>query len=216
MKKISKSRKFLIMFLSLLLLLVIIFIICFLIQHRNNTDEDSSDSLIYSTNDEVSGKTFVTDDNREMILLDDGTFKYYEISNDYTGSYVEGTYEVYCAEEAKKQIISMSEYGITEDELNSILEYDLNNGISLDITGLSELYEEFNITNNNSALKYSVNLGDFYAIIIKAESVYYSDGEKEELNRSILFIGYYISDINTMKLTNCNVARNVLWVEKGR
>ena len=74
--------------------------------------------------DKVSGHSFVTDDKFESLLelKNDGSFKFYKSKSDLTDNYYEGTYELYCGDEAIEYIdTKLSQYALTRKEQEDLM-----------------------------------------------------------------------------------------------
>ncbi len=71
--------------------------------------------------DYVSGNSFIGSDGSELCLYADGTFANYEHTDDYDGDCLTGTYEVYYGQPAIDQVVQMTEYGFTADEMDGAL-----------------------------------------------------------------------------------------------
>lgn len=149
--------------------------------YKNNTKIESySSSAIKQsiTNDVVSGHSWEAPDESLLILDDDGTFKYYRDQDDFSDYYYEGTYEVYCGEDAVEYISEdLEEYGVTEKEQRDLFEG----------------YEEYDIDN-------------YYCMILTNEACY-MDGENV-LDETVVtpYFGFYIEDDDALDFANMNTA----------
>lgn len=82
--------------------------------------------------DVISGYTWEEVDGSLLELKSNNTFRYYRDKNDLSNNYYEGTYKVYCGEEAVKYISEdLSKYNLTEEEQRNIFTrsdiYSINN-----------------------------------------------------------------------------------------
>lgn len=78
---------------------------------------------INAVEDVISGHSWETTDGSLLVLDDDGSFKYYRDPDDRSDYYYEGTYKVYCGEDAVEYIAEdLEEYGVTEEEQREIFE----------------------------------------------------------------------------------------------
>ncbi|MCR5213174.1 MAG: hypothetical protein K6E10_02075 [Eubacterium sp.] len=151
---------------------------------------------------DISGKHFIQGDNSEIVFEGDGRFKYYEVAGDYNSSYYDGSYEVYTGKAAIDKTVSFEEYGLTEEELYETLGHNMNNDVSLDSDSIIQ----------SSGPVYHVCLDNFYAIVLQNEKIMMDTGEEIENDNQILYVGYYIPEIETFSLTNCFAANHVNWV----
>ena len=54
------------------------------------------------------------------------SYRYYRSEDDHENQYYEGVYEVYYGQTAVDKVVSMTEYGLTEEELNQVLSANMN------------------------------------------------------------------------------------------
>ena len=73
------------------------------------------------TRDEISGNTFLCGDGSQLCLQDSGDFRWYSSAEDHEKPYYEGVYEVYYGQAAMDKVASMTEYGLTMEELERVL-----------------------------------------------------------------------------------------------
>ena len=76
--------------------------------------------------DYITGNTFIGGDDSELCLKEDGSFDYYQVVEEHDGPRYVGTYEVYYGQDAIDKVVSMSEYGVTEEELEQTLSANMN------------------------------------------------------------------------------------------
>ena len=147
--------------------------------------ENQSESNATGINNEniVSGNSFVCSDDSEIQMKEDGSFIYYRTKGDYEGDYYTGSYEVYCGQEAVDKLVSMEEYGLTEEEM-----------------------ERYIIANQ----KGNYSDGEFYCIILHNETLY-MDGETKEMENDTVYAGYYMEEQNSIDLINSATASPTTW-----
>lgn len=157
------------------------------------------------TEDSVSGNTFLVDDSSQIELGQDSSFIWYQTADDSNSAYCSGTYEVYYGQAAFDKIVSMTEYGLTEEELEQTLSSNMNGYTP---GGSSPM--DFILEDTNSSEGYHVCRDTFYAIILHNEQLV--DGtQTEELDNSTLYIGYYLPELQMVDLLNANTANQTEW-----
>ncbi len=160
------------------------------------------------TEDMISGKKFKLSNGGEIHLNSDGSFKCLEEYGNIDSSYFEGSYEVYYGQAAFDKLVSMPEYGLTEEELESTLAANMN-GYSI---GGSSAADYFNDDETSSAEGYRICRDTFYAIIMQAEKLYEA-GETSVIDNTALYIGYYVPELYTFDLLNTNSYTYTQWTE---
>ncbi len=153
--------------------------------------------------DMISGNTFICEDESQLQFAADGSYIYYEAADDPTSAYVSGQYEVFYGQEAMDRVSSMTEYGLTAEELSSTLSFNMNGylpGDSSLMYFLSEPPEEV----------YHVCLDTFYAVILHNEQFVEGD-EITEIGKDSLYIGYYLHELDMADMVNANTANYTQW-----
>lgn len=169
---------------------------------NNDTDTDVENIIL--------GNRFICLDNSEIQMNEDGSFIYYKSKDDHDIAYYKGTYEAYCGQEAVDKIVSMEEYGVTEEEVERSINAG-KNGYRLNADSFMYMLEGLYGEEFSDAKTYQVDKDVFYCIILHNE-VLYEDGETEELNHDSVYIGYYIDEIKTVDLINVVRANPAMWV----
>lgn len=168
--------------------------------------EISSTMLVnIGTKDAVSGNSFTVKDGSELILSDENTFIYYQYENDHDGAYVKGSYEVYYGQAAFDKLSGMKEYGLTEEELESVLRSDMKGYVPGGAEG------GVSIKDGES---YQVCKDTFYLMILHNESGIDETGEYVELGHDMIYFGYYIPELGVFDTTS-GTARHVMWTIKA-
>lgn len=157
------------------------------------------------TEDTVSGNTFLVDDGSRMELGQDDSFIWYQAAEDPDSAYCTGTYEVYYGQAALDKVSSMTEYGLTAEELKQTIA-SAQNGYTPSGSSPTDFFGEDNETNEG----YHVCVDTFYAIILYNEQLI--DGaQTEALDSSTLYIGYYLPELELLDLLNANTANYTQW-----
>lgn len=177
-------------------------------------DQDKVDIRTVSTTttfqigdrDYVTGNAFTANDGSELCLRSDGTFANYHYADDYDGERLVGTYEVYYGQSAIDHVAGMTEYGLTADELNSVL-LSAQNGFVLS-SGRST-------ASGSSNGSFHICLDTFYALILYNEQYIDASNESSEVGTTSLFIGYYIPELQMLDMTNANAANHAQFTYKG-
>lgn len=151
--------------------------------------------------DYVTGNAFLGNDGSELCLQSDGTFANYHYADDYDGERLVGTYEVYYGQSAIDQVADMTEYGLTANELNNAL-LAAQNGYVLSSERSMSLLTEIDSSNDS----YHICLDTFYALILHNEQYITASNEASEVENTVLFIGYYIPELQMLDMTNANAA----------
>ncbi len=158
------------------------------------------------TEDMLSGRRFTTSNDTAMYLEDDGTFRYCESASDPDNAYYSGTYEVYRGQDAIDKLASMTDYGLTEEELETTLDANMN-GYSI---GGSKPYDYFD--ENSSDEGYHICKDTFYALVMDTDMLF-ENGEESSADASVLYFGYYVEELGIFDLLNANSVSYSQWTE---
>lgn len=169
------------------------------------------DDLVFEigSQDYISGNTFLCPDGSQLCLEDDGSYRYYQSADDHENQYYEGVYEVYYGQAAMDQAASMTEYGLTMEELEMVLSANMNGYVPGGSSPSDYLYSIGELEDDRT--RYSVCLDTFYAVILNNQRLVYSPEEIREGGNSTLYIGFYIPELGMADLTNCNAASHTQW-----
>ena len=160
--------------------------------------------------DYVTGNAFIANDGSELCLQSDSTFANYRYADGYDGERLVGTYEVYYGQSAIDHVAEMTEYGLTADELNTVL-LAAQNGYVLNSSRSMALLTE----SDSSDDSYHICLDTFYALILHNEQYIDASNESSEVETTTLFIGYYIPELQMLDMTNANAANYAQFTYKG-
>ena len=173
------------------------------------------------TKDFISDNTFVAEDNSELCFRSDNSFIYYQSADDHDGAYYDGTYEVYYGQPAIDKVCSMTEYGITEEELEQTIAanmngYTLKGDLSnyLDYLGDADDFEDSEEEKSDAG--YHVCKDTFYAVILHNGKLVDEDGEVTEMGNDTLYIGHYLPELKLADMVNANTANYIKWTLKGK
>ena len=161
------------------------------------------------TEDEISGNTFLCGDGSQLCLQDGGDFRWYQSAEDHEKPYYEGVYEVYYGQTAMDKVASMTEYGLTMEELERVLAANMNGYIPGGSRPSDYLYATGELEDNRE--RYQVCLDTFYAVILHNQRLVSSPEDVREGGNSVLYIGYYLPELGMADLTNCNAMSNTQW-----
>lgn len=169
------------------------------------------DSLTFEigTKDEITGNTFLCGDGSQLCLQGGGDFRWYQSAEDHEGQYYEGVYEVHRGQEAMDKVASMTEYGLTMEELERVLSASMNGYIPGESRPIDYLYAMGELEDNRE--RYSVCLDTFYAVILDNQRLVVSPEEVREGGNRTLYIGFYLPELEMADLTNCNAGSNTQW-----
>lgn len=172
---------------------------------------DLCGSLTFETGsqDDITGNTFLCGDGSQLCLKDDHSFRYYQSAEDHENQYYEGVYMVYRGQAAVDQIASMTEYGLTAEELEQILSANMNGYIPGGSTPADILYGTGELEDTRT--RYTVCLDTFYAVILDNQRLVHSPGDVVEGGNSTLYLGYYLPELEMADLTNANAASHTQW-----
>lgn len=161
------------------------------------------------TEDEISGNTFLCGDGSQLCLRSDSSYRYYQSAEDHENQYYEGIYEVYYGQAAVDKIVSMTEYGITVEELERALSANMNGYIPGGSSPADYLYGIGELEDNRE--RYQVCLDTFYAVILHNQRLVHSPEDVDEGGNSTLYMGFYLPELGLADLTNCNAASYTPW-----
>ena len=159
--------------------------------------------------DYISGNTFLCGDGSQICLQKDGSYRYYQSEDDHENQYYEGVYEVYYGQAAVDKVASMTEYGLTAEELDQVLSINMNGYVPGGSTPMDYLYYEGALEDTRE--RYTVCLDTFYAVILHNQRLVYSPENVREGGNSTLYVGFYVPELEMADLTNCNVLSNTQW-----
>lgn len=156
------------------------------------------------TEDMIGGNTFIIDDGSELQLQENGSFLWYQTAEDTKSPCCMGTYEVFYGQSAIDQVVSLTEYGLTKEELEQTLSSSMNGYVP---GGSSVLDHMYGVDEESTCF---VCLDTFYAVILHNEKLV--DGtETTEMGNDTLYIGYYLPEQNTADMLNANTANYTSW-----
>ena len=161
------------------------------------------------TEDEITGNTFLCGDGSQLCLQDSGDFRWYQSAEDHESPYYEGVYEVYRGQAAMDKAASMTEYGLTMEELERVLAANMNGYIRGGSKPSDLLYAMGELEDDRE--RYQVCLDTFYAVILHNQRLVRSAEDVEEGGNDTLYIGFYLPELNMADLTNCNAGSNTQW-----
>ena len=159
--------------------------------------------------DYISGNTFLCGDGSQLCLQDDGSYRYYQSAEDHEKQYYEGVYEVYYGQAAMDKVASMTEYGLTMEELERALSANMNGYIPGGSRPSDYFYAMGELEDNRE--RYQVCLDTFYAVILHNQRLVRSPEDVTEGGNSTLYIGFYLPELGMADLTNCNAASYTQW-----
>lgn len=166
-------------------------------------------SFNIGTEDMASGRNFTISQGSEIHLNDDGSFKYFETSGDSNSSYFDGNYEVYYGQAAFDKLISMKEYGLTEDELERTLSANMN-GYRVGGSRPMDYIEDSQNSSNEKC--YRICKDTFYVIIMNTKTLT-ENGGISYIDGTVLYMGYYIPEIEQFDLLSVNTYDYTQWSE---
>ena len=169
------------------------------------------DKLTFEIGDEdyISGNTFLCGDGSQLCLQADGGFRYYQSAEDHENQYYEGEYEVYYGQAAMDKAASMTEYGLTVEELERVLSVNMNGYIPGGSRPSDYFYATGELEDNRE--RYQVCLATFYAVILHNQRLVRSPEDVTEGGNSTLYIGFYLPELEMADLTNCNAMSYTQW-----
>ena len=161
------------------------------------------------TQDEITGNTFLCGDGSQLCLQEGGDFRWYQSAEDHEKPYYEGVYEVRRGQSAMDKVASMTEYGLTMEELERVLAANMNGYIPGGSKPSDLLYAMGELEDDRE--RYQVCLDTFYAVILHNQRLVTSPEEVREGGNSTLYIGFYLPELGMADLTNCNAGSNTQW-----
>ena len=161
------------------------------------------------TKDEITGNTFLCGDGSQLCLQDSGDFRWYQSAEDHEKPYYEGVYEVYYGQPAMDKVVSMTDYGLTMEELERVLAASMNGYIPGGSKPSDYFYSSGELEDNRT--RYDVCLDTFYAVILHNQRLVSSPEDVREGGNSTLYIGFYLPELKMADLTNCNAASHTQW-----
>ena len=152
---------------------------------------------------------FICGNGSQLCLQDGGDFRWYQSAEDHEKPYYEGVYEVYYGQAAMDKVASMTEYGLTMEELERVLAANMNGYIPGGSRPSDYLYATGELEDNRE--RYQVCLDTFYAVILHNQRLVSSPEDVQEGGNSVLYIGFYLPELEMADLTNCNAMSNTQW-----
>ncbi len=145
--------------------------------------------------DVTEGSSFFDENTNSLLdLTDSEHFVNYLDADNKDGMYAEGTYEVYRGEEAVEKAASMTEYGLTREELETTINDAYNGYVLYGST----------VKPSQATKTYFVCKDDFYAIVFNIEGFQDENGNKSDSNKQeVLYIGYYVEELDMLDMMNC-------------
>lgn len=180
------------------------------------TSEVMEDNIEVVNENIVIGNRFVVlNDDSEIQMDEDGSFIYYRTKEEYDGDYYKGTYEAYHGQEALDKVVSLEQYGITEEEIDRVIDSTIESGYRLgDVSGQNSMFymlENYTGEKYSNAETYDVDKDVFYCIILHND-ILYMDGKEEEIEYDTVYIGYYIEEEGMIDLLNIGTANSAVWI----
>ena len=180
------------------------------------TSEVMEDNIEVVNENIVIGNRFVVlNDDSEIQMDEDGSFIYYRTKEEYDGDYYKGTYEAYHGQEALDKVVSLEQYGITEEEIDRVIDSTIESGYRLgDVSGQNSMFymlENYTGEKYSNAETYDVDKDVFYCIILHND-ILYMDGNEEEIEHDTVYIGYYIEEEGMIDLLNIGTANSAVWI----
>ncbi len=163
------------------------------------------------TEDIVHGNTFTANDGSELCLSDDNTFLYYQSAGDHNGAYCTGTYESFYGQSAIDKLASMTEYGLTKEELEQTLASDMNGYTP----GGSSPADFLDSEKSDTDAGYHICTDTFYTVILHNEQMVKSSGETSAMGNDTVYLGYYIPELKLVDMLNANTANYAEWTLQG-
>lgn len=166
----------------------------------------STAAIDIGTEDMASGRTFAIENDSEITLAQDGGFIWYQTIDNPESAYCSGTYEVYYGQAAIDKVASMTEYGLTKEELEQTLR-SAQNGYK---PGSSALDYFAGNDGGSEDSGYHICLDTFYAIVLHNTQLVEAE-QTQPLDSSTLYIGYYLPEIEGFDLLNTNTVNHTMW-----
>ena len=187
--------------------------------HKNDTlpvdlrEITSTATFNIGTKDYVSGNTFIAADDSELCLSSDNSFIYYQSASDHEGAYCTGTYDVYYGQEAFDKLVSLEEYGLTEEELEETLASNMA-GYKPGESSPADFFQDEDDYNEEDY--YHVCKDTFYVVILHNEELVEPENQVSEMGYDTLYLGYYLPELEKLDLTNANTANPAEWTLQGK
>ena len=162
----------------------------------------------------ITGNTFLCGDGSQLCLESGGGFRWFQSADDDEIQYYEGFYEVFYGQAAMDKVASMTEYGLTMEELERVLSANMNGYIPGGSKPSDYFYATGELEDNRE--RHQVCLDTFYAVILHNQRLVRSPEDVTEGGNSTLYIGFYLPELNMADLTNCNAASYTQWTLQGR
>lgn len=166
-----------------------------------------------ATEDCISGNTFTVGDGSELCLKDNGEFIYYQSETDHDKAYRTGKYEVYRGQAAIDKVDSMRDYGLTKEEQEQFLSNYMN-GYRLGGSTPADFIDPENYYNSDNL--YHICQDSYYAVILHNEKLVESGNTSDMDNSALLYIGFYIPEIELADMINAAAAYYSEWTLKGK
>lgn len=189
---------------------------------KEDLDPEILENLVMSLNftlfeeDEISEYTFVGQDNgSEFVFNNDGSVQYYKSENIHDDNYFEGSYEVLRGEDAINELIAMTEYGYTQEELEMVMKQSMDSySLMADRDSMTYSEDENGDLVAETTGSYFVCEDSFYLVKITWN---YSkiDGVEEQMEEVLVpFLGHYIEELDSFDCLNLNTVSTQLWERK--
>ena len=180
------------------------------------TSEVMEDNIeVVNENIVIVNRFVVLNDDSEIQMDEDGSFIYYRTKEEYDGDYYKGTYEAYHGQEALDKVVSLEQHGITEEEIDRVIDSTIESGYRLgDVSGQNSMFymlENYTGEKYSNAETYDVDKDVFYCIILHND-ILYMDGKEEEIEHDTVYIGYYIEEVGMIDLLNIGTANSAVWI----
>ncbi|MDD6268477.1 MAG: hypothetical protein PUA84_00265 [Oscillospiraceae bacterium] len=163
------------------------------------------------TEDMASGRKFSMSDGTEIHLNNDGNFRYFKEAGKTDSNYFEGTYETFYGQSAFDRIVSMTEYGLTEEELEQTLSANMN-GYSIGGSSPLDYLESSGAIEPSEKEYFRICKDTFYAIVLKTTSLN-EDNIISDSDNTVLFLGYYLPELQQFDMLNANSYNYTQWTE---
>ena len=116
---------------------------------------------------------------------------------------------MYYGQAAMDKVASMTEYGLTMEELERVLAANMNGYIPGGSRPSDYFYAMGELEDNRD--RYQVCRDTFYAVILHNQRLVSSLEDVQEGGNSVLYIGFYLPELKMADLTNCNAMSNTQW-----
>ena len=143
---------------------------CSIFINETTTSEVMDDTKEVSQNIVIGNRFVALDDESEIQMDENGSFIFYRKKEVYDGDYCTGTYEAYYGQEAINKVVSLEQYGITEEEIEHSINATIEKGYSFgDVSGqhsLAYILESYTGEKITKMETYDVSRDKFYCIIL--------------------------------------------------